>query len=166
MDERGVSLVLGAIEVHVRADAGVVAAGVLHERGHGVEERVQVPFELAHASPHALVRRLAIEAALLPDFIAGRVVPRLDVHMAGDDEGDDGQLPVAGLAMATPVLLQIALIAQVVPDPALTLEQPHDVHAAAQRVIAGEAGSAGKAVGWLKAKRRQGLPPTSGQNRL
>ena len=67
--ERGVRLVLGAVEVHVRADAVVVALRVLHQRGDGIQERVGDALKLAQAPVGGPVLGLGVKAALAPQVI-------------------------------------------------------------------------------------------------
>lgn len=149
--ERGVRLVLGAVDVHVRPDALVVAAGSLDELRDRVEDRLLAAFELAKSHPYAAIRRLLIEAAQAPQVRCRLVMPRLDIDMARDDERDRGELPVTGLARARPVHLKIACLAQIVPEPLLAFQQLDDVLGAPHGGVAAEGGCLWQLVGRLEA---------------
>jgi len=116
-----------------------MALGVLDERGDGVQERVGDPLKLTQAPPCRAVAGLLLKAAFAPEVIRGRAQPRLDVDVPGRQERHHGELPVAGEAVTAPVLVQVAGFAQVIPHPALGLQQPHHVQAAADRLVTRDA---------------------------
>ena len=93
------------------------------------------------------------EATLAPEFVCGLIPERLDIDVPGGDEGDGGQLPVPGLALAGVIALQAATsLAQLIPDPALALHELDRVQRSAQLVLLGELCCSWEAVWWLVAK--------------